>query len=126
MSPIAEISCLEDTGGADLGALYGAVREMAPLLSDGVTIVIKSTVPVGTSAEVASMISQLRPDLDFAVASNPEFLREGSAIEDFMNADRIVCGVRDEPTRQKFERLYRGLVPGKPFPRFKLDGVRAQ
>ena len=83
---------------------------MAPLLNDGVTIVIKSTVPVGTSAAVASMMSLLRPDLDFAVASNPEFLREGSAVEDFMNADRIVCGVRDEPTRQKFERLYRNLV----------------
>jgi UDPglucose 6-dehydrogenase len=96
---------------------------MAPLISDGVTIVIKSTVPVGTSAEVASMISQLRPDLDFAVASDPEFLREGSAIEDFVNVDRIAACRTADPA--EFERSYRGLVPGRPFLRFKLNGVRA-
>lgn len=96
----------ERTGEADLSALRGVVVEMAPFLKSGVTVVVKSTVPVGTNRAVAGILREARPDLDFSVASNPEFLREGSAIQDFNHADRIVCGVSDEAARRKFTALY--------------------
>src|SRR5690606_8408635 len=74
-------------GHADLSYVYAAAREMAPLLQPGVVVVTKSTVPVGTGDEVERIIRKLRPELAFSVASNPEFLREGAAIEDFKRPD---------------------------------------
>ncbi len=83
-------------GHADLSYVYDAAREIAAAL-DGFTVVItKSTVPVGTGDEVERIIREVRPDADFAVVSNPEFLREGAAIHDFKHPDRIVVGTDDE------------------------------
>ena len=76
-------------------------------------VVTKSTVPIGTSSEVEKIIIKERPDLKsglhFDVASNPEFLREGSAIEDFMHPDRVICGVKNDKAKEILERLYRPI-----------------
>jgi UDPglucose 6-dehydrogenase len=72
-------------------------------------VVTKSTVPVGTGDEVERTIRELRPDAEFAVVSNPEFLREGAAIEDFKRPDRVVVGTEDARAREVMERLYRPL-----------------
>ena len=96
-------------GHADLRYVYQAARDIAAAL-DGYTVVVtKSTVPVGTGREVARIIREARPDADFSIASNPEFLREGSAIEDFMRPDRVVIGIDDERARSVMSRLYRPL-----------------
>jgi len=96
-------------GHADLSYVYAAAEEIAGVL-DGYTVVVtKSTVPVGTGREVERIIRTTRPDADFAVASNPEFLREGSAIGDFMRPDRVVIGTEDERAREVLGRLYRPL-----------------
>ncbi len=96
-------------GYADLSYVYAAAEEIAAVL-DGYTVVVtKSTVPVGTGREVERIIRAARPDADFAVASNPEFLREGSAIGDFMRPDRVVIGTEDERAREVLGRLYRPL-----------------
>ena len=96
-------------GHADLRYVYQAARDIAAAL-DGYTVVVtKSTVPVGTGREVARIIREVRPDADFSIASNPEFLREGSAIEDFMRPDRVVIGIDDERARSVMSRLYRPL-----------------
>ncbi len=96
-------------GHADLSYVYKAAEEIAAGM-DGYTVVVtKSTVPVGTSAEVARVISEARPDADFDVVSNPEFLREGSAINDFMRPDRVVIGASEERAREVMRRLYRPL-----------------
>lgn len=96
-------------GFADLSYVYAAAEEIAENL-DGYTVVVtKSTVPVGTGAEVDSIIRKTRPDAEFDVASNPEFLREGSAIEDFMRPDRVVVGTDSEQARQVMKELYRPL-----------------
>jgi UDPglucose 6-dehydrogenase len=96
-------------GHADLTYVYAAAREVAPAL-DGFTVVVtKSTVPVGTGDEVERVIRRERPDADFAVVSNPEFLREGAAIRDFKHPDRIVVGTSDERARKVMEELYRPL-----------------
>ena len=96
-------------GHADLSYVYRAVADVAAGL-DGYTVVVtKSTVPVGTSAEVARIIREARPDADFDVVSNPEFLREGSAISDFMRPDRVVIGATGERARETMRRLYRPL-----------------
>jgi UDPglucose 6-dehydrogenase len=96
-------------GFADLTFVYDAAREIAPEL-DGFTVVTtKSTVPVGTGDEVDSILRQLRPKADFAVVSNPEFLREGAAIEDFKRPDRVVVGTDDERARRLMTELYRPL-----------------
>src|SRR5204862_7658781 len=79
-------------GSADLTNLYEAVREFAPALQDGCLVVIISTVPVGTGEEVQRLIESLRPELDFDVASNPDFLRAGRAIDGFQMPDRAVIG----------------------------------
>ena len=79
-------------GRVDLSCVYAVAREIAPTLPDGVVIVIKSTVPVGTCDEVERLISERRPQLDFHVASNPEFLRAGAAVHDFKRPDRIIIG----------------------------------
>ncbi|MDE1466921.1 UDP-glucose dehydrogenase family protein [Aurantiacibacter sp. D1-12] len=97
-------------GHADLTYVYAAAREMAPLLRDGAVVVDKSTVPVGTGDEVERIISETAPDLHFSVASNPEFLREGAAIDDFAKPDRIVVGVNDDHARSVMEAIYRPLT----------------
>jgi UDPglucose 6-dehydrogenase len=96
-------------GHADLCYVYDAAREIAAAL-DGFTIVItKSTVPVGTGDEVERIIRELRPDADFSVVSNPEFLREGAAIYDFKHPDRIVVGTEEERARKILAEIYRPL-----------------
>jgi UDPglucose 6-dehydrogenase len=96
-------------GFADLTYLYGAAHEIAPHLQGFTTVVTKSTVPVGTNDEVEAIIRKLRPDADFTVVSNPEFLREGAAIEDFKRPDRVVVGTEDERARRVMRELYRPL-----------------
>ena len=80
-------------GYADLSYVYQALEEIAPHLTGFTVVTTKSTVPVGTSREVERRLKKLRPDADFAVCSNPEFLREGSAIQDFTHPDRVLVGV---------------------------------
>src|ERR1700675_4089968 len=96
-------------GFADLSFVHDAAREIAAAL-DGFTVVItKSTVPVGTGDEVERIIRETRPDADFAVVSNPEFLREGAAIHDFKHPDRIVVGTQDERAKKVVAEIYRPL-----------------
>ena len=96
-------------GHADLSYVYAAARELATAI-DGFTVIItKSTVPVGTGDEVARIIHEARPDADVAVVSNPEFLREGAAIQDFKHPDRIVIGSDDERARYIMAEIYRPL-----------------
>jgi UDPglucose 6-dehydrogenase len=96
-------------GHADLSYVYQAAGEIAAGLKDYAVIVTKSTVPVGTGRKVESIIREKRPDARFDVASNPEFLREGSAIEDFMRPDRVVIGTGSEAAKEILRRLYRPL-----------------
>ena len=96
-------------GHADLSYLYDAAREIAPALKGFTVVVIKSTVPVGTGDEVERILRAHAPQADFAVASNPEFLREGAAIGDFKKPDRIVVGVEDQRAEQAMAELYRPL-----------------
>jgi UDPglucose 6-dehydrogenase len=101
-------------GHADLSFVYAAAREIAAAL-DGFTLVItKSTVPVGTGDEVERIIRQARPDADFAVVANPEFLREGAAIRDFKHPDRIVVGTDEARARERMAELYRPLYLNAP------------
>ena len=96
-------------GHADLSYVYAAAEEIADLM-DGFTVVVtKSTVPVGTGDEIEKIIRARRPDAQFAVVSNPEFLREGAAIEDFKRPDRVVVGLEDERARPVMSELYRPL-----------------
>jgi UDPglucose 6-dehydrogenase len=96
-------------GFADLSYVHDAAAEIAADIEGFTVIVIKSTVPVGTNDDVETIIRKLRPDADFAVASNPEFLREGAAIEDFKHPDRIVVGTEDERARRVMREVYRPL-----------------
>jgi UDPglucose 6-dehydrogenase len=96
-------------GHADLSYVYAAARDIARNLKDFAVVVTKSTVPVGTGDEVERIIRRENPGADFAVASNPEFLREGAAIGDFKRPDRIVIGVEDPRARTVLEELYRPL-----------------
>ncbi len=96
-------------GHADLSFVYDAAREIAPALDGYTVIVTKSTVPVGTGREVERLIRELRPDADFDVASNPEFLRQGSAINDFIRPDRVVVGCHSERARTVMRDVYRPL-----------------
>ena len=98
-----------DDGHADLSYVYGAVREIAHALRKFTVVVTKSTVPVGTNREIESLIRKERPDADFAVCSNPEFLREGSAIGDFMRPDRVIIGTEVDRAREVMRELYRPL-----------------
>jgi UDPglucose 6-dehydrogenase len=96
-------------GHADLSYVYAVAEEIAPFL-DGFTVVVtKSTVPVGTGDQIEAIIRERRPDADFAVVSNPEFLREGAAINDFKRPDRVVVGLNDERARPVMAELYRPL-----------------
>src|SRR5947209_13838707 len=96
-------------GYADLSYVHQAAREIAGALSGYTVVATKSTVPVGTGDEVERIIGEARPDLDFAVVSNPEFLREGAAIADFKRPDRIVIGTDDDRAAQVMRELYRPL-----------------
>jgi UDPglucose 6-dehydrogenase len=96
-------------GFADLSYVYEAAKEIAPEIEGFTVIAVKSTVPVGTNDEVDAIVRKLRPDADFSVVSNPEFLREGAAIEDFKHPDRIVVGTDDERARRIMRELYRPL-----------------
>jgi UDPglucose 6-dehydrogenase len=102
-------------GLADLSQVYGAAREIARSLEGFALIVTKSTVPVGTGDEISRIVAEVRPDADVAVVSNPEFLREGAAIDDFMKPDRIVVGTSDPRARAAMKELYEPLtVKGAP------------
>ena len=96
-------------GHADLAYVHAAAAEIGTALNGYTVIVTKSTVPVGTSREVARILREARPDADFDVASNPEFLREGAAISDFMRPDRVVIGTGSERAREVLGRVYRPL-----------------
>ena len=96
-------------GHADVSFVYDAVRRIAPLLRNYSVVVDKSTVPIGTARQVARIITEVNPEADFDVASNPEFLREGAAISDFMRPDRIVIGVESQRAEEKLRALYRPL-----------------
>src|SRR5262249_13982154 len=96
-------------GHADLSYIYAAARDIATAMRGFTVVVTKSTVPVGTGDEVERIIRETRPDADFAVVSNPEFLREGAAIQDFKHPDRIVIGTEDERARKVMAELYRPL-----------------
>jgi UDPglucose 6-dehydrogenase len=96
-------------GHADLSYVYAAAEQVAHALTGYAVIVTKSTVPVGTGRRIAEIVRAARPDLDFDVASNPEFLREGDAIGDFMRPDRVIIGAESERARDVLRRLYRPL-----------------
>jgi UDPglucose 6-dehydrogenase len=98
-------------GGADLTALKAAAHSIGENLDHPMILVSKSTVPIGTGDLVSEIVSSARPDprVDFAVVSNPEFLREGSAVADFMNPDRVVLGAHDRAAAERVADLYRPL-----------------
>ena len=96
-------------GHADLSYVYAAAEEIAGLMNGYTVVVTKSTVPVGTGDEVEAIIKKTNPGADFAVVSNPEFLREGAAIGDFKRPDRVVVGTNDERARDVMRQLYRPL-----------------
>ena len=96
-------------GHADLSYVYAAAAEIAKAITHYTVVVTKSTVPVGTGREVARIIREAQPVADFDVASNPEFLREGAAIEDFMKPDRVVIGVESQRARDVMATVYRPL-----------------
>ncbi|MGM4918908.1 UDP-glucose dehydrogenase family protein [Tardiphaga sp. 813_E8_N1_3] len=96
-------------GHADLSYVHAAAREIAANLCDFTVVITKSTVPVGTGDDVERIIKEANPDADVAVASNPEFLREGAAIRDFKHPDRIVVGTDDERARTVISEIYRPL-----------------
>jgi UDPglucose 6-dehydrogenase len=96
-------------GHADLSYVYAAAEQVARSLTGYAVIVTKSTVPVGTGRAIQEIIRNASPDLDFDVASNPEFLREGNAIGDFMRPDRVVIGTESDRARDILRRLYRPL-----------------
>src|SRR6188472_1298969 len=96
-------------GHADLSYVYAAAREIAQAMSHFTVVVTKSTVPVGTGDEVERVIRGERPDAEFAVVSNPEFLREGAAIRDFKHPDRIVVGTSESRAKDVMNEIYRPL-----------------
>ena len=96
-------------GHADLSFVFDAVRRIAPLLRGYSVVVDKSTVPVGTARQVSRIVAEVNPEAEFDVASNPEFLREGAAIGDFMRPDRVVIGVESERAEERLRALYRPL-----------------
>ena len=96
-------------GHADLSYVHAAAEEIAGLIEGFTVVVTKSTVPVGAGDEIERIIRERRPDAEFAVVSNPEFLREGAAIEDFKRPDRVVVGTEDERAREVMRELYRPL-----------------
>ncbi|MCC3304678.1 UDP-glucose dehydrogenase family protein [Sneathiella sp. HT1-7] len=96
-------------GQADLTYVYAAAKEIAAALSGYTVVVTKSTVPVGTGREVERILHETNPDADFDVVSNPEFLREGAAIEDFMRPDRVIVGTTEPRAQEVMSAIYRPL-----------------
>ncbi|NOX73068.1 MAG: UDP-glucose/GDP-mannose dehydrogenase family protein [Alphaproteobacteria bacterium] len=96
-------------GHADLTYVMAAAEEIARALTDYTVVVTKSTVPVGTNRKMADIIRRTRPDAEFDVASNPEFLREGAAVDDFMRPDRVIVGVENDRAQQVMGDVYRPL-----------------
>jgi len=96
-------------GHADLSFVYSAAEEIAKAIDSFTIVITKSTVPVGTGREVSRIISKTRPGADFEVVSNPEFLREGSAIDDFMRPDRVIIGAESDRAKELMQALYRPL-----------------
>lgn len=102
-----------EDGSADLSYVLAAAKEIAELSTSYKLVITKSTVPAGTGLKIKKLISATNPTLDFAVASNPEFLREGAALDDFMNPDRIVIGVEDEKSQKILSEIYEKFAPEK-------------
>lgn len=107
------------SGHADLSYVHQVAREIAQQAQRGLLVVTKSTVPVGTGREVARILRDVRPDLSFTVASNPEFLREGNAVADFMSPDRVIVGIDENAPGASDARgfltdLYCSAQPGEP------------
>lgn len=100
----------EDNGQADLSYVFQAAKDIAPWLTSYTVIITKSTVPVGTGKKIKEIISEINPEADFDVASNPEFLREGSAIEDFNRPDRVIIGSESVRSKAFLQKLYRPLA----------------
>jgi UDPglucose 6-dehydrogenase len=96
-------------GDADLSQIYAAVEDVAPFLKSGTIVVTKSTVPLGTGDTIEHMIRSIRPELDFDVASNPEFLRAGCALNDFLRPDRVVIGAQNDFAAARLMKLYRSV-----------------
>lgn len=96
-------------GHADLSYVFQTAKEIAEAMHAGIVVVTKSTVPVGTNRKIAEIITEHRPGVEFHIASNPEFLREGSAIEDFMRPDRVVIGVESTQAEDILRQVYRPL-----------------
>lgn len=107
-------------GHADLTYVISAAEEIAHALTDYAVVVTKSTVPVGTNRQVKQTIAKANPDAEFDVASNPEFLREGAAIDDFMHPDRVVVGVQNERASEVMAEVYRPLYL-RDFPIMSTD-----
>jgi UDPglucose 6-dehydrogenase len=114
--PDADVVCIavgtptnQESQQADLSYVFAAAEEVARYLKNYTVIVTKSTVPIGTARKVAALISSINPKADFDVVSNPEFLREGSAIEDFMRPNRVIIGCESERAREVMHSLYRPL-----------------
>ncbi len=97
-------------GHADLSYVMAAAKEIAEIAKDYIVVVTKSTVPVGTNRQVKQTIRKANPSLEFDVASNPEFLREGAAIDDFMKPDRVVVGVQTERAAEVMQDIYRPSI----------------
>lgn len=101
-------------GHADLSYVFAAAEEIAQELRHDCVVVTKSTVPVGTGDRLVRLFGERRPDRRIDVASNPEFLREGSALDDFLRPDRVVCGIRSDTAREALTRAYRPLRLNDP------------
>ncbi|GHA59047.1 UDP-glucose 6-dehydrogenase [Amylibacter ulvae] len=107
-------------GHADVSYVMAAAKEIAQIAKDYLVVVTKSTVPVGTNRKVKEVIKETRPDLEFDVVSNPEFMREGAAIEDFMKPDRVVVGVESDRAAGVMSDIYRPLYL-RDFPILRTD-----
>ena len=96
-------------GDADLSMLYAALRDIGPLLKTGALVITRSTVPVGTNALLATRLREEHPDVEVAVISNPEFLREGHAVDDFMRPERVIIGAANANSGARAAKLYGSL-----------------
>lgn len=97
-------------GSADLRYIFAAAEELAPVLSKGAVVVTKSTVPVGTAKKIRQKVFSVRGKRDVYIASNPEFLREGCAVKDFLEPDRVIIGVSSKAAEKKLKQVYRPLT----------------
>jgi len=100
----------ENDGSADLSYVFAAAKEIAEHIENDSVVVIKSTVPLGTCRQVKAIIAKANPGLKFHIVSNPEFLREGRAVKDFLQPDRVIIGVDSEKAREAMQRLYQSML----------------